>query len=185
MNKPKIILLSAKAQHGKDEFIKIAIPYMNKIYPNLKVKRLAYGDFVKYVCHQYFDCSFVRDEYNRTMWQTVGTEIGRANNTDIWVNIAIELAKGIFSDYDYLLIPDFRFKNEHTKWKQNGFKTSTIRIKRNDFDNGLTDIQKNHASEIALDDYRFNYFIYNNGDLDTYKRAVEIFIDDFIHKDNQ
>ena len=175
--KPKIICISALARHGKDEFAKIAIEYLNKNYPQLKVQRLAHGDWVKDVCHRYFGCTYVRDGYNRTQWQQVGTEKGRHNHPDIWVNMTIDLVKGIFNDYDYIFISDVRFKNEVERWEDEGFDILTIRINRNNFDNGLTEEQKNHASETSLDDYDFGYYVNNDSNLEMYKCKVIEFIE--------
>ena len=171
-DKPKIICLSAKARSGKDEFAKIAIEYLNKNYPEIKVQRLGYGDWVKDVCVRYFDCTYERNDYNRTQWQQVGTEKGRYNHPDIWVNMTIDLVKGIFSDYDFIFTSDNRFPNECERWEEEGFDILKIRIRRNNFDNGLTEEQKNHASETSLDNYWFDTIIDNDSDLETYKVKV-------------
>lgn len=170
--KPKIICLSGKARSGKDEFAKIAVKYLNKNYPKLKTQRLGYGDWVKDVCARYFDCTYERNDYNRTQWQQIGTEKGRYNHPDIWVNMTIDLVKGVFSDYGYIFISDVRFKNEYEKWEDEGFEVLKIRIRRNNFDNGLTEEQKKHASETSLDTYIFDYYIDNDGGLDEYKCNV-------------
>jgi hypothetical protein len=170
--KSKIICISGKARSGKDEFAKIAIEYLNENYPQLKVQRLGYGDWVKDVCHRYFNCTYVRDDYNRTQWQQIGTEKGRFNHPDIWVNMTIDLVKGIFSDYDYIFISDCRFLNELQRWEKEGFEVTTIRIRRTGFDNGLTKEQKNHASETSLDYYNFDYYINNYYSLELYKEMV-------------
>lgn len=179
--KPKIICLSAFARHGKDEFAKIAIGYINKHYSNLKVQRLAHGDFVKDICSRYFDCTYERNDYNRTQWQQIGTEKGRYNHPDIWINMTINLVKGIFSDYDYIFISDVRFLNEVQRWVDEGFEVFSIRINRNNFDNGLTEEQKKHASETSLDDYIFDYYIDNDSDLETYEYKVIKFIENILN----
>jgi hypothetical protein len=172
MKKPKIILISGKARSGKDEFAKLALEYLSAKYPSLKAKRLAFGDWVKYVCAQYFDCTYERNSHNRTQWQQIGTERGRFNHEDIWVNMTIELVKGIFSDYDFIFIPDVRFPNECERWEEEDFDIIKIRIKRENFDNGLTEEQKNHASETSLDNYWFDVIIDNNSTLEAYNDEV-------------
>jgi hypothetical protein len=180
MNKPKIILISGKARSGKDEFSNIAIEYVNKHYPKLRTQRLGYGDWVKDVCNRYFGCTYDRNDYNRTQWQQIGTEKGRYNNPDIWVNMTVNLVKGIFNDYDYIFISDCRFENEYERWEEEGFDIIKIRIRRDNFDNGLTEEQKNHASETSLDNYWFDTIIDNNSTLDNYKMKIEGLVDTII-----
>ena len=56
------------------------------------------------------------------------------------------------------------------------FDVTTVRIERPNFDNGLTEEQKNHESETALDDYIFDYRIINNGD-ESINNEVNAFIE--------
>ena len=44
------------------------------------------------------------------------------------------------------------------------FDVTTVRVTRPNYDNGLTEEQQNHESEIALDNYNFDFYITNNGD---------------------
>ena len=64
MNKPMILLISAKAQHGKDtfatEFTKEAKNEMG-----FRVLTIKYGDILKYVCKEYFGWNGEKDETGR------------------------------------------------------------------------------------------------------------------------
>ena len=51
--------------------------------------------------------------------------------------------------------------------------TTVIRIERPNFDNGLTDQQKNHLSEIDMDHYKFDKIIINNGTLENLKEKIK------------
>jgi hypothetical protein len=82
----------------------------------------------------------------RIMLQTIGTEWGRAQGEDVWVNYTIEMAKKLLlGGYSYskedgiaerldgspvkgVVISDCRFKNELAAIKTNGGRT--IRVKR-------------------------------------------------------
>lgn len=92
----------------------------------------------------------------RIMLQLLGTECGRnIIHEDIWVNI-------LFRDYDKesnWIITDLRFPNEFKAIKERG--GVTIRIDR-DEESGVPE----HTSEIALDSYKFDYVIDNNGTKD-------------------
>lgn len=157
----KIILISGKAQHGKNETARI----MTNIFENqgYKCLTMAYGDYLKFCCSQYFGWNGVKDDAGRTILQVKGTEEGRDRNPDIWVNVVIEFLKTFAEDYDFIFLPDFRYPNEYSRIEQHGFSTVTIRVKRgceDDFDNGLNEEQKNHRSETSLDYFDFDFYLY-------------------------
>lgn len=163
MNRPIVLLISAKAQHGKDTF---ATAFTDVAKEKYKVLTIKYGDILKYVCKEYFGWSGQKDEIGRQILQQVGTNLCRNNNPDVWVNCVIEIVKGLQTEYDFVCIPDTRFPNEIEAWENTDFFTFTIRLNRENedgtsFDNGLTEEQKAHPSETALDDYCFNYEICN------------------------
>ena len=56
------------------------------------------------------------------------------------------------------------------------FDTALLRVERPNFDNGLTEAQKNHPSEVDMDNYNFDYLIYNDSDIKSLKAKVENFI---------
>lgn len=160
----KVILISGKARHGKDTFAQQFKKYAEE--NNKTVLIIKYGDLLKYVCKQYFNWNGEKDEEGRTLLQQVGTEILRKNNPDVWVNCVIEMVKGFGDTYDFILIPDTRFPNEISVWDKTDIDYITVRVNRYDedgnvYDNGLTEKQKLHSSETALDDYIFDYVVSN------------------------
>ena len=88
-----------------------------------------------------------------TMLQRLGTEVMRTNfDEDVWVKATFsKLIPGVN------IIGDCRFPNECEKFKENGFDTITVRVERPGFQSSLTDEQKRHPSETALDNYGFHY----------------------------
>jgi len=52
------------------------------------------------------------------------------------------------------------------------FDTTLIRVIRPDFDNGLSETQKQHPSETALDNFDFDHIIYNTGSLEDLKNKL-------------
>ena len=105
----------------------------------------------------------------RLLLQTIGTDIVRTINPDIWVNKLmndyISYADAISGNseikklYPNFIITDMRFPNEvKAVKKKDGI---VIRINRE------SDYNSNHSSEIALDDYEnFDYTIDNNNCID-------------------
>lgn len=160
----KIILISGKARSGKDTFamyLKDEICLHGK-----KPLIIRYGDILKFICKEYFNWNGEKDEIGRTLLQKIGTDLCRYNNPNIWVNCVIEIIKGLQSNYDYVLIPDTRFPNEIKEWWKTDFDSVTVRIERmnkddTEYDNGLSEEQKQHPSETELDDWIFNYYVYN------------------------
>ena len=99
------------------------------------------------------------------MLQTVGTNVISAQQKDFWVNFIVSILKFFHDEWDIVLIPDCRFPVEIEVMKDN-FDTTLLRIERPNFDNGLSAVQKAHASETSLDDYKFDTIIYNSGSLE-------------------
>ena len=109
------------------------------------------------------------------MLQSVGTEIARNNYKDTWVDIVIALLRGFQSVYDYVIIPDARFKNEIDKPKKY-FDCTTIRVRSSKI-NDLTKEQRRHSSETDLDNYGFDFVLENN-----YDDAIEAEVDKVVEK---
>lgn len=164
----KIILINGKAQHGKDFYGKLIHDQL--VRRNKKVLIMHFADLVKYTCSQYLNWNGQKDIAGRTLLQTVGTDWRMNFDEAIWAEMTARLAKFLGWQYDYILIPDWRFVIEyHTMAKQFGFTNIyTIKVKRYtdstctvQYDNGLTLQQKTHPSEIQLDKFCTQYLIDN------------------------
>ena len=164
----KVIAISGKAESGKDTIAKEIKQLLEE--QNYKVMIIHFADVLKFVCHQYFDWNGEKDEYGRTLLQQVGTEMREKNNPNMWVNITKELIRGIGVEFDYVLVPDTRFKEE-IEMLNEYFDCVSVRVLRQDIDaygvtrvhiNNLTDEQRAHKSECDLDDYKFDFFISND-----------------------
>jgi len=155
--KPTIISLSGKARHGKDSTVKIIQDKLES--QNKKCLHMAYGNLVKYICKEYFNWNGQKDEKGRTILQQIGTNKIRSKEPNFWVDFIINLLNVIGEDYDYILISDCRFLNEIQRYMEEGYYIITIYVERLNFDNGLTEEQKNHPSETALNDYEFDYYL--------------------------
>ena len=155
--KPKIILFGGFAQNGKDASATITKNYFEQF--NKTCLTIRYGDYLKFIASNYYGWNGVKDDYGRTLLQTLGTEEARDFSPDIWVNVVIEFVKAFGHKYDYVLIPDFRYPNECTRWIEEGFDVFSIWVHRNNFDNGLTKKQKEHRSETSLLNFSFDRII--------------------------
>jgi len=105
-----------------------------------------YGDLVKYVCSTFFGWDGKKDSYGRTLLQYVGTDVVRKQDSEFWVRFIGDILSFFKKEWDYVLIPDCRFPNEIEYLKSLGHEVLHMRVNRKDFDNGLSEEQKNHPS---------------------------------------
>lgn len=169
----KVILISGKAQHGKDTtagFLKEALEKQGQ-----RVLICHYGDLVKYICKSFFGWNGKKDEAGRSLLQRVGTDVIRAQCEDYWVRFILEVLGFFPAEWDYVLVPDCRFPNEVHLPRFVSFNALHVRVVRPNFDNGLTEEQKNHPSETALDNVKPDYVFHNNSSLTALRDAVVMF----------
>lgn len=169
----RVILISGSARFGKD-----SAAFMMKELLEKQKKRVLiihYADNLKLFAKNYFGWSGQKDQKGRELLQWLGTDVVRKNYEDTWVDMIIALLKGIKTLYDYVIIPDVRFPNEIDKMCDN-FNCITVRVIRPNFDNGLTEEQKKHPSETALDNYPMEYELINDGDLEKLLDTTRTFI---------
>lgn len=174
-----IICISGKARHGKDTVGGILQEQLQK--EGKRTAHVAYGDLVKFVAKQYFDWDGNKDEQGRSLLQWIGTDIVRHENPNYWVEFVIGILDLFYGCWDTVIITDCRFPNEIELIKQHfedrrryaDCRVFHFRVVRPNFDNGLTQEQKEHPSETALDDYpKIDCLIYNIGSLRDLKWEV-------------
>lgn len=170
----RIINISGKAQHGKDTSALILKEKLES--KNKKVLIAHYADLVKYVCKQFFNWDGLKDEKGRTILQRVGTDIVRTQKPNYWIDFVKGFIEMFQDDWDYVIIPDCRFPNEVESWKQDNWDNVAVRINRYNFKSELTEEQLNHPSETALDDFKFDWYICNYGEMDQLEEEVDEFV---------
>ena len=166
----KFICVCGKAQHGKDTtagLLKTALEKQGK-----RVLIMHYADLLKFICKQYFGWDGKKDDHGRTLLQQVGTEGVRSQRPDFWVDFVVDVVTLFPNEWDYVIVPDTRFPNEVERPREAGFPTMLVRVTRPDFDNGLSEEQKAHKSEIALDDVIADYYLLNTT-LDNLKGQID------------
>lgn len=171
----EIINIAGKAQHGKDTTALILKEKLES--KNKKVVIAHYADLLKYEARQFFNWDGNKDEKGRHILQYMGTDVIRAKNPDYWVGFIKEFMTMFENEWDYVIIADCRFPNEIKLWEINNWPNISLRIIRDNFASGLTDEQLNHPSETALDDFVFDYCIYNDGDLNDLGEKVNKFVE--------
>lgn len=187
-----IIGLSGKKQSGKDTAAKIIISllkghtqneilYNSSIVPTLSnnnIQLYRFADAVKEcasiilnVNKELFENNDFKQQKIGKDWgnltyrdflQKFGTEVGRAINPNIWLNVV----KNKIDKNKHTIIADVRFVNECDMIHEMG--GIIIRLERN------TGIIDKHISETELDGYEeFDYVVENNGSLGDLIRILD------------
>lgn len=170
----KIVCISGKAEHGKDLTATIIKEKLES--KGSKVLIIRYADLLKYIAKQYFGWDGNKDEKGRTLLQYLGTEIVRTRKPEYWVNFVKEFIKLFEDEWEYILIPDSRFPNEMDCWKIDGWDITALRVIRLGYENHLTPEQRQHPSEIALDDYNFDYYLKSEDGIGNLSKEVDKFL---------
>lgn len=144
-----------------------------------RVLLINYADFVKFIATKYYNWDGEKNEAGRALLQHIGTEQGREGvNQNIWVDMVINTVKVAEYDYDIAIIADCRFPNEFDRWIEQGYDIMKIKIERDGYENHLTEEQRQHQSETALDNYTEGIItIKNVASLDDLEQLAEDFID--------
>ncbi len=161
----KIIILSGKARSGKDTSMEIIKNYYESI--NKKVICLFYASYIKEYAKNISDWDGSDETKPRTLLQVLGTDIIR-NTIDkkFFINRTIEDIKVYSKFFDIIIIGDARFPEEIEDIKNTFNDVISVHIVRKDM-NILTDKEKMHITETALDGYdKFDYEINNDGTIE-------------------
>lgn len=153
----KIIILSGKARSGKDTSGEIIEKFYESI--GLKVIKLAYADYIKTYAKHISNWDGSDETKPRELLQNLGTEVIRERIDKLFfINRMIEDIKVYSYFFDVIIISDARIPDEIDKIKDNFSKVISINIIRPGFVNELSSSEKQHITEIGLDDYK-NYDI--------------------------
>ena len=169
-----ILFISGKANSGKDTIAKMIKKQLFQEDKNVLI--IHYADYLKFICKEYFGWNGEKDDIGRTILQRIGTDEGRNVNPDVWVNVVREFIKTFGREYDVIIIPDTRFKNEINIMNSPDFEEMSVRVVRKGLISPLSKEQQNHLSEIDLDYYNFDAYIPVDEGLDKVQEAVDKFL---------
>lgn len=161
------ITISGKAKAGKTLTANILKDELEK-YGN-KVAIVPFAGYLKYIAKQYYGWDGTKSEESRTLLQQLGTEKTRTKWPDFWVVVVRDFIQFFGKDFDYIISDDARFANECEFSKHYDIPHLSIHVNRPNYDNGLTESQRNHPSETALDNYKFDVYL----DAETGKENLE------------
>lgn len=151
-----VIVISGKAQNGKTTATTYLSSRLDKSVELMIAKPLK--DYARTL----LNWNGSEETKPRTFLQDIGNYIRfELNKPDLLINRTIEDIQAMAKYCDTFFISDCRFKNE-LKLLREVFASEliTIRIERQGFENNLTETQKQHITEVDLDDYvGFDYVI--------------------------
>lgn len=161
----KIILVSGKAGSGKDTFAKCMKKQLEENY-SMRVGISHYAVYLKSLLREFYQWNGEKSPYWRGKLQAIGTDLirNKLDKPNYHVGRLIEDMRIMEEFFDYYIIPDLRFKNEVSEVeKEFGIdNVITIKIDAINNDDGIVDLeQKTHQSETDLDNYNFDYIVYN------------------------
>lgn len=173
-----IVGLSGYAQVGKDTvanylveqygFIKVSFadPIREALYrldPRIRIDEFSAASLASAVDHMGWEEVKRLSSDARDLLQRLGTEVGREMfGKDFWVNQGLLRAR----EHDNVVFADTRFVNEAEAIKDAGGQVWRITKPDHGPVNG-------HPSEVALDDYNFDWYIPNYTGIDELHELVD------------
>ena len=175
-------MISGEARHGKDTVADIMMSHLEG-----RSIKIAMADYLKYMATKYYGWDGKKDLKGRTTLQQLGTERIRdeLGMDTFHVERVCQDIKIISDRYDYIFIPDVRFKNE--MWyamSKFPYNTTSIRVHREDFENNLTHEQRQHRSEVDLLEFEHDYYISSKTGLDQVEEQIDLVLGDMIKELN-
>ena len=175
---PTIYIIGGKAKHGKDTFS----AYLKKVYENhgKKVIITQLAKYIKYYAREMTGWDLSEETKPREFLQQLGTGVIRQKlkKDDLFIKRMIDDIEIFSYFYDVIIISDVRLKKEIYDLKKAYPNIKVIHIVRPDFDNGLTEEQKNHPTEKDLDDFNeFDIDVVNTTLEELEKSAEKIYIE--------
>src|SRR3989338_9052152 len=186
-----IIGIAGKMGVGKD-YVSLQLKQLIlKHNPNATVRLITFGDQLKVTCSvsQNLPIEIMfgdKPQYIRELLQQTATELGRnVSGQDIWIKYlnAWLNVYNIRETMDVVIIPDVRFKNEY-EWilSKSGYVIYINAPNRNMtrllHESDSEEIRKkiaNHRSETELNDYKHQYIISNDDNLNLINELETIF----------
>ena len=162
----KLYLICGKARAGKDTFAKLIKQEEEK--DNNKVCILKLTAPLYSWAEDYFNYDKEKDEKPRELLQTLGYDILqlKLKKKDFLLDYLITTIEVLDNYYDVGLITDGRLVHEIEVLKEKYPNIKTILL-TNKQDNKLTNKEKNHQTEIDLDDYKDFDYIVENKDMES------------------
>jgi hypothetical protein len=161
-----LIGLVGKARSGKD-----TVASMMVTANGCPFVRVAFADEVRRVARE-MGWDGLKDERGRRLLQQLGGDVGRAYDPLLWVKRGMaKVRQARDDDGRSVVVTDCRYRNEVDAIRAAG--GAIWRIVRHTGE-GLTGDAAAHSSETALDDYKCDRVIVNDGTYDELRAVVRL-----------
>lgn len=175
-NEPTIYIICGKARTGKDTLCDFIMEELKK--QNKKCAELKLSKYIKGYAIDFFGWNGSEETKPRDFLNVIVDRIRNDLNLKFFMaNRLCEDAKVLSYFFDSFIISDARFKNE-VNFIKNSFKNAKVihLVRSGDYEDGLTEEQRKHVTEIDLDDFNeYDYTIDNNGTLeDLREKAIKL-----------
>lgn len=174
----RIILINGKAESGKDFVASSMKRYCSSLGKEAII--IKFGDLLKKYIDLLWGWDENKNEQGRELLQTTGEGFKNVlNDRKFWAKRLSEIVDYILSiEYiDFLIISDWRFPEEFeyiTKKYKDTCEIYTVNVKRGNFENHLTESQKKHISENAIDGFQFDFVVEEEDKEKKEKEAINI-----------
>ena len=167
-----IIILAGKIKSGKDTIANMIKEKTEK--ENKKAIIIQFSSYIKEYAKKILDWDGREETKPRKFLQDLGQDVRENINKLFFINRVIDDIK-VYSKYvDTIIISDTRLPDEIDYIKKSYPSSIAINVIRND--NGLTlpNSEKEHYTEIALNDYKnYDFIIDNNGSLEDLDKCID------------
>ena len=176
----KGILIAGKARAGKDTTALL----LKEIYTEKgkKTINLAYGNYIKEYAKNISDWDGRDETKPRSLLQRLGTDIIRKDiDPNFFVKRLCDDIKVYSYFFDVITVSDVRFPNEIDGPSAMFKDIIKIKIIRDNFVSNLTDVEKKHITETALDNYNdYDFVIHNDGTISDLRKKVEKIVEELM-----
>lgn len=158
----KVYLIGGKARNGKDTFGGFLRDYYQSL--DKKVCIMHISNYIKHFAIDYFGWDGKEETKPRTLLQELGTGVIREkmNKPCFFTERLIEDIEVLDNFFDVAIITDVRLPLEFDEVKKAYPDAVKIHITRPNFISELTDKEKKHKTETALDNYdSYDYKVIN------------------------
>lgn len=180
LRKPKIFIVSGKANSGKDTTCELINNYVK--LKELNSINLQFSSYIKMYAKVISGWNGSEDTKPRALLQELGTEIIR-NKIDnkFFIKRIIDDIK-VYSYYcDVITISDARMPEEIDEIYNYFDNVYRINIRRDNYNNNLLDNEKKHLTETALDGYNnYDYIINNDSSIEALNDKIKNIIDEVL-----
>ena len=168
----KIFLLSGKARSGKETVSNMIKDY----YSNKKVIDISFAGYLKEYAKKISNWDGSEATKARELLQQLGIELIKEKIDDeLFIRRVLEDIEIYSYFFDVIIITDARLVHEFESIKEHFSDVVTIKLERNNYNDYLTEEEKNHITEREISEYNnFDYIIENRGFQDLRNSAVEV-----------